>query len=349
MTSASRNSDRKSALQSRFSRLLRSQRVPTVACALFVASNLLAQNIPSKPTGSVRLSGFVTDTTGVPIANANVVVESLGRRTRSALDGSFRFEQLEIGTYSVSVQSVGFRPSAQVVSVGGDGSVMAFRLSRSPNVLPAMVTSGSRGGLSGVVGDTAFRAIGDVKVTVLGTGHAALTDTCGSFFVPLRPGQYLLRFERDGFARQLVSVTIPDNEGRRLAAWMVPKAAPDDAFKSHMLFEMDQRMVRERGIGTAYFGREELDRIGASSIEGLAQRFATSQIADCMVRVNGGPTMRPLWALSASELEFVEVYLPSLSSMGKGRKSGSRSTSTSMRPATSKSCGNLGIIVWLRD
>jgi hypothetical protein len=72
-----------------------------------------------------------------------------------------------------------------------------------------------------------------------------------------------------------------------------------------------------------------------------------------MVHINGTRLSVPIWELTTSDLEFVEVYLPS--KIGSARRVPSMSgrpttipTATFVRPAASSACGNVGLIAWLR-
>lgn len=94
---------------------------------------------------------------------------------------------------------------------------------------------------------------------------------------------------------------------------------------------------------------------GLVELQQVARSYSNRIVQpDCMVTINGGPPAMPLWQLSAEDLEFVEVYMPS-----NVRGSGVRgvtsingmatkfTTSTSTRPAISTACG-VGLIAWLR-
>jgi hypothetical protein len=47
----------------------------------------------------------------------------------------------------------------------------------------------------------------------------------------------MVRIERDGYARQLIGVTVPPN-GRKIAAWMVPQRGGNNPREGANLFEM---------------------------------------------------------------------------------------------------------------
>ena len=134
---------------------------------------------------------------------------------------------------------------------------------------------------------------------------------------------------------------------------MVPQDGPPNPVEGRDLFEMDQRMIREHGIGTRYYSREDLEKSGEQFLEGIARRVANGRTNDCMVTVGGTNHALPLWALTTAELEFVEIYLPSRTGGGAPTSINGHPTKfktvTSMRPGTSSGCGNLALVVWLKQ
>jgi len=328
-----------------------------VLISLTAGTVMQAQGIAPKPAGPNTLTGLVSDTLGNPIPDADVFINELRRRTRTLADGSFRFDSVKTGTYDVGARIIGYVARTYRVPVRNDGGSVYIRMIRIGFSLPSMVTRAERGGLSGVIGDTAYAAMPDVRITVMGAAGATRTDSSGAFFLPLRPGRYMVRIERDGYARQVLGVTIPDGEGRRIAAWMVPQSGSANPQEGANLFELNQRLIRMSPASSKFFSREDLERQGVPDLQALARRWSVGQITpDCMVTVNGGPRRLPLWQLTASDLEFVEVYLPSnvggAGNRGVTSLNGMRTTSTtstSMRPSVSRDCGNLALIAWLRQ
>src|SRR5689334_6442125 len=74
--------------------------------SLFAAATLTAQST------KVELSGAVRDTTGLPVAQANVQLINEGTQselsTTSGADGMYHFVALQPGTYSITVAKAGF-------------------------------------------------------------------------------------------------------------------------------------------------------------------------------------------------------------------------------------------------
>ena len=66
------------------------------------------------------ITGRVVDTQGAVVANAEVTIQAAGRRTqsvRSALDGTFVFDAMAPGSYTVLVTAAGFTASSQPATV----------------------------------------------------------------------------------------------------------------------------------------------------------------------------------------------------------------------------------------
>lgn len=319
------------------------------------ASGASAQTIAPKPAGPGTLVGMVTDTLGQPLADVSVELASVKRRTRTNADGGFRFDSLKAATYEVAARKLGYVAEIYGVTVRPGGGSLYIKMIRLATYLPSMVSTAERGGLSGIIGDTAYRPVGGVRVRVLGSSFATESDSTGAFFVPLNPGQYLVVLERDGFARQRVGVSIPENEGRKIAAWMVPLVGRNNPLEGANLFDLNQRVMRVSPATSKFLTREDMQKQGLDELQQVARLYAGKfPQPDCMVIINGGPRTLPLWQLSAADLEFVEVYLPS-NVGGAGTRgvtslngmANTLTTSTSVRPPISPACG-VGLIAWLR-
>ena len=87
------------------------------------------------------LSGTINDALGRPIAGARVRVQAAGRviaRTHTDSTGAFQFKTIAPGTYTISVNKQGFKPTVEIIVVsagkqpradgardGGDGAADA--------------------------------------------------------------------------------------------------------------------------------------------------------------------------------------------------------------------------------
>jgi hypothetical protein len=208
--------------------------------------------------GKGALRGVVRDNQRVPIPGAEVYIPELQRRTTAREDGSYRFDSLPRAGLTVWARHIGHRAQTKKVRLSADGASLDFELSYAPRALPAIVSSAVSGGLSGVVADTGFRVIDSVFVRVAGEGMTAYTDSVGAFFFPLRQGHYLVSLSRPGYAPKMVSVTIPEDSGRRIQAFMMP---------SHMVvtkwvqIETTQRLAQRNLNTSRIFTHEDLERL----------------------------------------------------------------------------------------
>ncbi len=333
-----------------------------MVCAMLTHAGVAGAQAPVIPQPVPNtLRGIVTDTLGAPLADVLVLVTELRRQVRTQPDGRFLFDSVKAGTYEVRPRRLGYVAATERVEVTAQGGSLHIRMVQFQNVLPSVVTNAELGGLSGVIADTDHNPLHGATVSVMGAGKAARTDSSGKFFIPLKAGQYMLRIERDGHVRQMMGVLIPENEGRRIAAWLAPgKKTATDIMIGVRLFNMNERIMRSSPTSSKYFTAEALLKQGIGDLMALARRNAIGTVSpDCEVTIGnllGGPV--PLSSIYADEVAFVEVYSPSMTGGAGGRVRGNTSirgntqritTPTYQAPGTSKQCGNLGIIVWLKQ
>lgn len=315
-----------------------------------------AQIITPPPAGPNTVVGVVVDTADFPIADVTVMLRALGRQTRTLPDGTFRFDSVPAGTHEISARGVGLIVGVQPVVVGPRGGAARIMMFRFGSALAAMVTTATRGGLGGVIADTSYQALPEVTITAVGGAEVATTDSLGAFFMPLKPGRYLLRLDKEGYARQTVGVTIPETEGRRIAAWLKPQEGPTDHMMGKELFDLNERMLRVSPVSTKFMTREDMEEQSIVDLRALAARYSTGRITqECLVKIGGTyNTMVPLGSLTASDIEFVEVYLPTtIGSVRSGTSINKMetkiTTSTFDRPPARAECGNVGFVAWLRN
>ncbi len=304
-------------------------------CLFVLLFTLMASVAETQPT----LSGVVVDSAGLPIAGAELRLFTRATTLRSRADGTFRFDSVAAGRHSLLARAIGYEAQVVTLDVRGAGFV-SITMKRVATSLPAVVTRARPGGLSGVIADTAFRAMDGVSVKALGSGSAALTASGGRFFLPLKPGSYLIRLERDGFARQTISVTVPRDSGSQIAAWMVPQVGKPNPVEGANLFDLEQRLMRRSPVTSRLYTREDFKRIGYRDARSAAQAFAVGPIGDdeCAL-LNGGPSWVPLWSIMADEIEFMETYARS----GNTRRARSIRGRVDARPP-----GGCNHVVWLR-
>jgi hypothetical protein len=303
-----------------------------------------------RPAGPRTLVGIVTDTLGAPLEDVTVFVHELRRQTRTRAGGEFRFDSVPAGRYSVGARRIGYIVAAKTVTVGPNGGAVELRMIHLGTYLAPMVTEASRGGLSGIVGDTAFRALADVQVRVIGASAVAHTDSSGAFYLPIKPGHYLVLLELRGFVRQRVGVTIPDTGGRQIAAWLIPQNGRANPIEGVNLFELERRMNLANPVYSRFLTREDLLKSGAADAARAASQFAAARVKDseCAL-INGGPDKVPLWTIAVSDIEFMETNVtrpPRRTATSRGVTSigGNKKLETGISDAQ-LSCAH---VVWMR-
>ncbi|MEK7400915.1 MAG: carboxypeptidase regulatory-like domain-containing protein [Gemmatimonadota bacterium] len=328
-----------------------------LAGALAAAPTLaLTQQIALRATPG-SLVGVVSDTTGTPI-DADVWLGGNKRRMTTGPDGRFRFENVTPGKHTIAARRVGFYPRTATIAVPDSGVIVLMQLIPLPNQLPTVVTSAVRGGLSGMIGDASFHVLKDATIEVVAANRRATSDSAGEFFIDLKPGKHMVRVSRPGFAGRFVSVTVPRDSGRRMQVWLTPSTRDISTQDSYAAMSLESRIMRRNPVYSALLTREDMERLGQSSLQQLSATLAVQRVDDrCMVTMPAftdpftdmarvgetAPGMMPVWALDAADLEFLEVYV------GKASRNTQRSIArgpvraSSMAPA---SCPT--IIAWLR-
>src|SRR5688500_7987876 len=210
--------------------------------------------------GPRTIVGFVADTADRPVDSAEVFIESLQRSTVTRADGSFRFEDVKPGKYQIGARKLGFYPQGKPVQVGDKGGGTAFWLRPRDVTLPAIVSSAVRGGLSGVIGDTAFNIIEGATIWVLASDRRTVSDSTGAFHLDLKPGRHIVRVERAGYGSKLVSVSIPDDSGRRVTVWMAPASRGAMARETQNVLEFSSRLTRRNPVWSKIYTREDIAR-----------------------------------------------------------------------------------------
>jgi hypothetical protein len=297
------------------------------------------------PAGPRTLVGVVSDTLGSTIDSVDVFIASLKRHTMSGADGRFRFDDVKPGTYDVSTRRLGFLPQLRRVKVGDEGGTMTFSLVPYMRGLPPVVSSAARGGLSGVIGDTAYNIVSGAQISVIASDRRATSDSTGSFFLDLKPGKHLVRVAAPGFAARLVSVTIPNDSGRRMTVWLTPSTRGESARESWAIDNLNARLLRRDPVHSTIYSREDINSIGPTDIIQLAVMGAHQPVDDdCPAFIDGGPRTAPIWAFSPSDIETMETYTqkrPSYapkSIMGRG---------VYREPAPANDCP-VTVYLWLR-
>ena len=283
--------------------------------------------------GPRKLVGVVRDTSNVPIDSAEISIPSLQRRAYTKLDGSFAFANIKPGKYEVRTRKLGYAPQIREMTVADSGGTGAFSLVPLPYVLRPVVTTTARGGLSGVVGDTAFNALAGAQVRVLSKDAFTTTDSLGQFYIPIDPGSYLVRVQQKGFADRLVSVIVPADSGQRIRVTLAPPTRPLTLREVHNMDDLNSRLTWRNHAQTRVFTHAELVDMKIEWIyDAVMIGYHAIHVGqpgyldkDCAAMVNGGPDYTEIGKLTVDDVETVEIY--------GGSATGSMPVSNGRRPA----------------
>ena len=307
-----------------------------------------AQTAAPRTAGPNTIAGVVTDKNGRPLPDAEVFLRQLQQRARTRDDGTFTFVALKKGRYDITARHLGYYSKNYRVTVGDSGGTVTIKMERVAFSLPSVITTADRSGLSGVIADTALKAMSGVRVQIMGSARRATTDSAGGFYIDLGPGQYLVTLQRDGFARQTIGVSVPPQGGRQMAAWMVPQQGGANNRETQNLLEMSQRLMRISPVWSKFYAREDMEKMGAPDLRQVASMSAMRQLnPDCPVIVDGGPYIVPLWQLEVRDLEFVEVHTNKNRSPVAAGPLGPPTQRASTDMLASSDCG-VTIYAWMR-
>ncbi len=109
------------------------RRILRVGILLVAATGLLGPPVAAQAITGI--AGRVTDAaTRAPISGANVRLRQLGRSELSHADGTFHFDRLAPGVYTVAVERIGYAPAEERVRVA-DGATAEVTLALSPSAI----------------------------------------------------------------------------------------------------------------------------------------------------------------------------------------------------------------------
>src|SRR5688572_2669105 len=262
------------------------------------------------PAPGRTIIGIIADSADSPIDSAEIFIPALKRKTTAGADGRFRFDDVKPGTYQVAARRLGFYPQTREVVVSKElGGAARFALVPYARALPPVVSRSQRGGLSGVIGDTAWAAVKGAEVTVVSTTRRAISDSMGGFFIDLQPGKHIVRVKREGYASQLLTVNVAKDSGRRVMVFLKPSLR-DESFQEEVaISELEERLARRNPVYSAIYTREDINKVGWEELSDIATAGAGRFVdPGCVAVVDGGPRTEFIWALRASEIEGVEIY-----------------------------------------
>lgn len=253
--------------------------------------------------------GIVTDTAGKAVDSAEVVVASPDRRTVTGADGRFQLDDIKPGSYALVARKLGFFPQSRRVTVDSAGGSVKFELVQRPYSLPPVISTATRLGLSGVVGDTAYNIVAGASISVLATDRRTVSDSTGAFYLDLKPGRHVVSVARDGYAPSMVTVTIPNDSGRRIVVWLTPATRTAGYRQSFAMDALSHRLLVRNPVWSKILTREDIMRAGNGDVSQLATAGAGKRVDQrCSAVVDGGPMKLPLWTLEPGDIEMLEIY-----------------------------------------
>jgi hypothetical protein len=197
----------------------------------------------------------------------------------------------------------------QSTTVDDKGGVVSFSILLGIRALPPVVSSVARGGLSGVIGDTAYNIVGEAQVAVIASDHRTSSDSLGRFYLDLKPGKYMVSVSRRGYRTRLVSVTVPSDSGRRMTVWLTPTNVGQNNRDAMAFDGLAARLARRNPVWSNIYTREDINKTGIEDGVQLARLGANKNMDDtCSAIIDGGPRRLPLWAIDAADIEAMETY-----------------------------------------
>jgi len=274
---------------------------------------IVVRALVDKPGANI-IHGVVRDTSAFAIEGVEITIASRQKRVISDSAGKFRLTDIRPGTYEVRARRIGYAPQIREVKVDAAGGVITFELLAHIRPLPPVISAAARGGLSGTVGDTSYRAVEHAKVQLLGKGRTVGTDSLGRFFFPVGAARYVVAIRQDGYEDKLVSVTVPEDSGRHMTVLMPPCKRDLTVRQAWNVDDFGRRLMLRTNSTSWLFTREDLERLGFDWVIDAVNRgfslaggkWAVSN--ECYGTLNGGPDIVLIRTLTVDDLETVEIY-----------------------------------------
>lgn len=274
---------------------------------------------PMNPAATPRtITGIVMDSAHVPLENAIVKLVKPRREVRTNANGIFRLTDLDTGTYELTVRRIGYDMAVQRYIVPDSGGVARFCLFLDITALPAIVTSAPRGGIQGVVGDTALALVRGAEVRLLGENQLTYSDSAGGFFFPAKPGPYSIAVKKEGYGTQVVGVTVPKDSGRKIVVWL--GSPPRNPNQMALAIEgMRWNILMTPSFRYHRVMAEELARSELSVEQLIRVRGRANVQDDCEAHIAGTNFSLPIYMLDKSEITMIEIVEAPLTARGGDR------------------------------
>jgi carboxypeptidase family protein len=317
----------------------------------FVASGMLWAGLVTVPragaiaqgtAGTATLIGTIRDSTGAPIASAEIVLREKGQILKSVRTndrGEFGIADVAPGAYTVWFRRLGFHSVDYnwAARFGARDSVKvtlsAVARSLNPVVIREREDNLMKGSSSllGLVVDTDGNAISEASVELVGADRGGMTRENGGFlFRPLPLGPYVLRVRKLGYAPAMVSMNLQSSDEREIIVKLRRLSTTLDAVTtlaqsgySHadqQALEALDRRLRWRGVRNYVLGPDDLRRyeglpmdyaVKALGVQGIeAMKGGGSKPSDDVCVLVNGRTFerRPLSSYNINDFELLEIY-----------------------------------------
>jgi hypothetical protein len=240
-------------------------------------------------TGST-LAGVVRDSTGVPLADVEVILRDGGRATRTSGQGEFTLEAAP-GPHGVWFRRLGYRSvEYNWRAEAGKRIEISVALAAIPRQLDPVVVRAeedrraqSRASLLGIVLDTNGAAIPEAEVQLVGADIAGTTRANGGFlFKPLGVGTYVVRVRKLGYAPATVTLQLVPDDDHEVVVYLRPLARNLDPFvvtersgfgRDQTVWDELDRRKRYQSFQTRLFGPEDLKSFYGVDLEAATVRM----------------------------------------------------------------------------
>ncbi len=264
---------------------------------------------------------FIIDSARNVLEHATPIVARPTREVRTNARGIFQITDLDPGTYRLTVRRIGYDIAIQSYIVTDSGGVARFCLLSDVQNLPAMITSVSRGGITGVVGDSTLSLVTGAEVRVLGENMSASTDSGGGFFFPVRPGDYTVSVKKKGYGPQIVAVKVPKDSGRKIVVWLGSPPRNPNSY-AVAIEDMRQRILLTPSFLYHRVTSEEL-ALSALNLDQIVRMKAQTIVRDdCEAAIAGMGFTLPLYMLDRDDIAMLEIVSPRMTGAGSGQPRG---------------------------
>jgi hypothetical protein len=282
----------------------------TALLSTAVSSAALAQCTPGGPPNPAAtprtITGIVMDSTHLPLENAAISIKKPRREVRSDARGIFQLANLDTGTYELTVRRIGHDIAVQSYIVTDSGGVARFCLFQNIQTLPTVVTAVSRGGITGVVGDTTLALVPGAEVRLLGENKLTYTDSAGGFFFAAKPGAYSVSVRKKGYGTQILGVTVPKDSGRKVVVWLgSPPRNPNKL--ADEIEGMRVRILMTPAHRYARVTAEELSQSELSMEQLIRVRGRTNIQDDCEAHIAGTNFSLPVYMIDKTDIALLEI------------------------------------------